>query len=251
MVKFIKRQFNTFITTLGFMTRLAPPRMVEPQELAATLPWMPVSGLIMGLLITLPFALGFLEGKPEIQAWLTVAASIYITRGLHFDGISDITDGAGPYPDADRFWKIVKDSRCGVFGVMALILSIGGQYILFRDIYASGALGTIVWVFMVGRLGNVSMCFAGRRLSRPGQGALFMAGAGINSFTAAFMVTFLVGLLLTPLKVQALSYILCGLCILFLHSLAEKVRGANGDFLGAALVLCETAAALSYCILNS
>lgn len=232
------------------MTRLAPPRMVTPEELAATLIWMPVTGAVMGVLIIIPFALGLLSGHPEIQAWLTVGASIYITRGLHFDGISDITDGAGPYPDPDRFWRIVKDSRCGVFGVMALILAVGGQFLLFKEIYEAQAFGMVVWIFIVGRMGNVSMCLAGKDLARPGQGSLFMAGANNLSFSVALLMTFLAGLLLTNLKVQLLTYTLCALCILFLYRLARKVRGANGDFLGAALVLCETAAALSFCILN-
>ncbi|WP_245577889.1 adenosylcobinamide-GDP ribazoletransferase [Maridesulfovibrio bastinii] len=247
----IRQQLKNFITTLSFMTRLAPPRMVEPDELAATVAWMPLTGAVMGFIICIPFALGLLGTHPDIQAWLAVGASIYITRGLHFDGISDITDGAGPYPNPERFWKIVKDSRCGVFGVMALILSVGGQFLLFKEILAAQAYGTLIWVFMVGRLGNASMCLAGRKFSRPGQGSLFMAGATFKSVGTAFLITFIFGLLLTEIKVQFLAYILCALCILFLYRLAEKVRGANGDFLGAALVLCETAAALSYCLITS
>lgn len=244
------KYFKDFITTLGFMTRLAPPRMVRPEELAATLPWMPLTGAIMGALIVFPFALGLLSGNPDIQAWLTVAASIYLTRGLHFDGISDITDGAGPYPAPDRFWRILKDSRCGVFGVIALVLSIAGQILLFSKIYAAEAFGTIIWIFIVGRMGNVAMSLAGRRFTRPGQGALFMAGADRTSFSLVLGVTFAAGLLLTGLEVQLLTYSLCAMSIFFLYRLARKVRGANGDFLGAALVLCELSAALSFCILN-
>ncbi len=238
--------FRDFLMTLGFMTRLGPILDIEPEELGRTVKWFPLSGLVLGAVIALPFYCGLFEGKFWIQAWLTVALSIYFTRGLHFDGIADIADGAGPYPDKQRFWRIIKDSCCGVFGVLALIVAFTGQLICFYYVYEANELGVILWVFVVGRLGNTLMCMLGKSIARQGQGSLFMRGADSFSIVFAFVTTAATGMFVVDFNIQILTYFLAATCLLFLYRLAKKVDGANGDFLGGAVVLSELSALLAF-----
>jgi len=236
--------------TLGFMTRLGPVLDIEADDLKRTVKWMPLSGLVMGTVIVLPFYMGLFAEKFWIQAWLSVAASVYLTRGLHFDGIADIADGAGPYPDAERFWKIIKDSRSGVFGILASVLAILGQVVCFYYIYEAQAFAAAVWIFVLGRMGNAAMCRIGRPFSRPGQGILFMNGADKTSLTIAFLSTVVLGFWAVNVQTQLAAYVLGGLCLLFLYRLAKRVNGANGDFLGGALVLSEISGLLAFAALN-
>jgi len=232
------------------MTRIGPVMEIEAEDIGRTVKWMPLSGLVMGLVIVLPFWMGLFADKFWIQAWLTVAASVYLTRGLHFDGFADIADGAGPYPDPDRFWKIIKDSCSGVFGVLALVLAVLGQAVCFYYLYKTGAYGAVVWIFVLGRLGNAVMALVGRPLARPGQGSLSMQGADRFSIAVAAFTTVGVGVFAVSPAVQGLSYLLAAAGILFLYRLAERVSGVNGDFLGAAVVLAEFAGLLAFCALN-
>lgn len=246
-MNFVKNNpFKDFLITLGFMTRLGPVLDIEAEDLARTVKWMPLSGLVLGAVIVLPFYAGLFAGKYWIQAWLTVAASIYLTRGLHFDGIADIADGAGPYPDPERFWKIIKDSRSGVFGILASVLTIMGQTICFYYIYQAHAYAAAAWIFVLGRLGCSAMCKAGKPLARQGQGVLFMNGADWTSLFTAFVSTMLLGFSAVDLKVQLAAYIMTSLSILFLFRMAKKVNGANGDFLGGAVVLAELSGLLAF-----
>lgn len=238
------------LITLGFMTRIGPVMEIEAEDIGRTVKWMPLSGLVMGMVIVLPFWLGLFADKFWIQAWLTVAASVYLTRGLHFDGFADIADGAGPYPDPDRFWKIIKDSCSGVFGVLALVLAALGQAVCFYYLYKTGAYGAVVWIFVLGRLGNAVMALVGRPLARPGQGSLSMQGADGLSIAVAALTTVTVGAFAVSPAVQALSCLLAAAGIAFLHRLAKRVSGVNGDFLGAAVVLTEFAGLLAFCALN-
>ncbi|WP_319777739.1 adenosylcobinamide-GDP ribazoletransferase [Maridesulfovibrio sp.] len=238
------------LITLGFMTRIGPVMEIEAEDIGRTVKWMPLSGLVMGLVIVLPFWLGLFAGKFWIQSWLTVAASVYLTRGLHFDGFADIADGAGPYPDPERFWKIIKDSCSGVFGVLALVLAGLGQAVCFYYLYEAGAYGAVVWIFVLGRLGNALMAMVGRPLARPGQGSLSMVGADGFSIGVAFVTTLLVGVFGVSPAVQGLGVLLTAGGVLFLFRLAKRVGGANGDFLGAAVVLAELAGLLAFCALN-
>lgn len=238
------------LITLGFMTRIGPVMEIEAEDIGRTVKWMPLSGLVLGLVIVLPFWLGLFAGKFWIQAWLTVAASAYLTRGLHFDGFADIADGAGPYPDPERFWKIIKDSCSGVFGVLALVFSALGQAVCFYYVYEAGAFGTVIWIFVLGRFGNALMSMVGKPLARPGQGSLSMRGADGLSLGVAALTTLLVGSFAVSPVVQVLAYIFCAGGIMFLFRLAKKVNGANGDFLGASVVLSELAGLLAFCALN-
>lgn len=239
-----------FLICLGFMTRLGPVMDIEADELAGTVKWMPVTGLVMGTLIVLPFYLGLFHGKYWIQAWLTVAGSIYLTRGLHFDGIADIADGAGPYPDAQKFWKIIKDSRSGVFGVLAAVLSVLGQLLGFFYVYSAGTFSAVIWIFMLGRLGNAFMGRICLHLARPGQGILTMKGADNFSLAFGTTVTASFGIMAVRPITQILGVIFSTACIFFLYRLARRVGGANGDFLGAALVLCELSGLLAFTAVN-
>lgn len=239
-----------FLMTLGFMTRLGPILDIEADDLKRTVKWMPLSGFVMGSVIVLPFSMGLFAGKFWIQAWLSVAASVYLTRGLHFDGIADIADGAGPYPDAERFWKIIKDSRSGVFGILASVLVVLGQVLCFYYVYEAQAYAAAIWIFVLGRMGCAAMCRIGKPFSRPGQGVLFMNGANWSSMAIAFISTAGLGFLAVSIQTQILAYVLVGFCLLFLYRLAKKVGGANGDFLGGAVVLAEISGLLAFAVLN-
>ncbi len=232
------------------MTRLGPVMDIEADDLARTVKWMPAVGLMMGLVIIAPLYLGLFAGKFWLQSWLTVTGSIYLTRGLHFDGISDIADGAGPYPDSERFWKIIKDSRAGVFGVLAAVIAVLGQVLGFYYIYEAGALGAVLWIFTLGRFGNALFGRLVLPIARPGQGVLTMKGADNISLLTGLVTTLIVGAFTVSAATFLTGVFISAAAILFLYRLAHKVGGANGDFLGAALVLTELSGLLAFAAVN-
>lgn len=238
-----------FLAALGFLTRMGPCRTLQPEGAGRSLAVFPLVGLALGLVLVLPFALGLCAGRPLVQAWLMTAGSVWLTRGLHLDGVADLCDGVGPGVDAQRFWAIVKDSRVGAFGVLGLVLALGGQAVLLAAMLESGAFGPAVYVFVLGRACAVALGIAGRGLLRPGLGSLFLAQAPGRVLAGAAALTALPGFFLTPLRVQAGAWVLSGLGLWFLLRLARRVQGLNGDFLGAAVVWGELAAGLAFAAL--
>ncbi|KAB1440774.1 adenosylcobinamide-GDP ribazoletransferase [Pseudodesulfovibrio senegalensis] len=236
---------RNFLNTLGFMTRLAPARVVPDNELFASMPLMPLVGLILGLVLAAPWKLGLLAGHPWVQAWLVVMLGAWLTRGLHHDGLADIFDAVTTHAGPERFWEVVKDSRCGAFGVLALVGLMAGQMVLFHALLQAQAFAALAFVFVFGRFGSVAFAYMARDIARPGMGSLLMQGATFTGTTAALVLTIVLGLLGMPPLALLLAFALLG-CVLFsLHSLARTVEGANGDFLGAATVLAELCAALA------
>lgn len=267
--------FRRFLATLGFLSRLAPARVLSEADMRRSMFHLPLCGLVIGLCACAPVLAGLLKGMPLAQAWLIVMLSAWMTRGLHLDGLADVMDGAGQHLNPERFWVIIKDSRSGTFGVAALVLALLGQTVLFAEILRArpdwGAFA-LPWVFVFGRACAVGFGRVHRAIIRPGLGGLFLAGATVPAVAWAFGLTFFlaamlaalapgftptfapgpwlapslaVGPALLPALWPVLGFpVLAALAALWpLHRLARAVGGINGDFLGAAIVLGETAAA--------
>jgi adenosylcobinamide-GDP ribazoletransferase len=85
----------------------------------------PIVGVLVGLISALVYALADRAGLPAWPAAaLAVTATIAITGCLHEDGLADTTDGFGGGSTRERKLEIMRDSRIGVYGVVALTLSI-------------------------------------------------------------------------------------------------------------------------------
>lgn len=274
--------FRRFLATLGFLSRLAPARVLSEADMRRSMFHLPLCGLVIGLCACAPVLAGLFAGMPLAQAWLIVMLSAWMTRGLHLDGLADVMDGAGQHLNPERFWVIIKDSRSGTFGVAALVLALLGQTVLFAEILRArpdwGAFA-LPWVFVFGRACAVGFGRAHRAIIRPGLGGLFLAGATVPAVAWAFGLTALLAAMLAALPAHVPTFspafapapwlgpwlaprlaagpalllalcsvlgfsVLAALAALFpLHRLARAVGGINGDFLGAAIVLGETAAA--------
>ncbi len=242
--------FWPLLTALGFLTRLAPARPTNPDDLSRALPWLPAAGLVLGLVLVLPLhpeALGsLLATHPLVQAWLVLAASAWLTRGLHFDGLADLADAHAAHLDPDRFWTIIKDSRVGVFGVLALVLVCAGQLALLTSLLAAGRIWTVAWAFMAGRAGATLLACWGRTLARDsGLGSTFLAGALPLPTTLSVLASLGLGLAMAGLEATALAALLSLIPLAALYRTGRVVGGINGDFLGAAILLTETACLLA------
>ncbi|SJZ92551.1 cobalamin-5'-phosphate synthase [Enhydrobacter aerosaccus] len=94
--------------------------------LADVLPVLPFVGAAVGLAAGLVFAIvRAVAGPGWLAAALAVGAAVLTTRALHEDGLADTADGLGPHGlEPERRLEIMRDSRNGTFGVLALALSV-------------------------------------------------------------------------------------------------------------------------------
>ena len=113
------REQASFFT--GVRLSEGPPRW----PLSDVLPVLPVVGAGVGLAAGLVFAIvRGIAGSGWLAAVLAVGMAILITRALHEDGLADTADGLGPHGlAAERRLEIMRDSRLGAYGVLALVLS--------------------------------------------------------------------------------------------------------------------------------
>jgi len=246
-----------FLATLGFLSRLVPARVLDEADMRRSMFHLPLCGLVIGLAASAPALAGLFAGKALVQAWLCVMLSAWLTRGLHLDGLADVMDGAGQHLNPERFWVILKDSRSGTFGVAALVLALLGQTVLFAEALHAFSPWALPWIFVFGRACAVLFGRLTRGLIRPGLGGLFLAGATRPALAWALVLALspaALALLAPPcsasplfaprlLSALALACLAALAALCPLYRLARAVGGVNGDFLGAAIVLGETAAA--------
>ncbi|MDO8607075.1 MAG: adenosylcobinamide-GDP ribazoletransferase [Phaeospirillum sp.] len=112
----------------SFLTRLPlpDPGVVEAGGLALAMRCFPLVGLGLGLIAGLVAALGLGLGLPPLpSALLAVLAMVLLTGALHEDGLADLADGMGARGDRDKRLEVMRDSRTGAFGVLALLFSVG------------------------------------------------------------------------------------------------------------------------------
>lgn len=113
-----------FRVALAFLTRL-PVALNQHSDkaLAASVSYFPVVGWLVGVVGALGFYAGSALGSPMLAAVLGISLSVAVTGGFHEDGLADTADGFGGGWTRQRKLEIMKDSRLGSYGALALILA--------------------------------------------------------------------------------------------------------------------------------
>ena len=124
-----------FFTRIPVTGRLADWVGYSPAMLRASAAHFPGIGWLVGaaaagvyvvllaLLPASPFA-------PLVAAALSTVTTVLLTGGFHEDGLADVADGLGGSRDSQRALEIMKDSRIGAFGALALVLVLGCKFAL-------------------------------------------------------------------------------------------------------------------------
>ncbi len=123
----IKREAQAFFSAVQFLTRLPTPAWTgwEAGRLDRATPYFTLVGAVIGLICGIVYMLASLLFAPTLAAFITIGTGILLTGGLHEDGLADFADGVGGGRNPERVLAIMKDSRIGAYGVLALILALG------------------------------------------------------------------------------------------------------------------------------
>jgi adenosylcobinamide-GDP ribazoletransferase len=132
----------------AFLTRL-PIRLDDTAglpALARAARCFPVVGWGVGLFGGMVYALAArLDLPPLLAAIVAVAVTVAVTGALHEDGLADMVDGFGGGGDRDRKLQIMRDSRIGTYGVIALVLGLGVRVVALASFEAIGdAVATMI-----------------------------------------------------------------------------------------------------------
>jgi adenosylcobinamide-GDP ribazoletransferase len=238
---------------VGFLSRIRVPDAVfvgDDGDLGRVARAFPLAGLLIALPAALLFGLlaaGHVD--PLLSALLALSLQTLISGALHEDGLSDTADGLGGGRDASRALEIMKDSRIGTYGGVALILSFSLRSAalasIARDLPPLAAALTLPAAAALSRAALVWHWHA-LPAARP-DGVAVAAGQPRGAAAAMALASgLLIGivLLLPAMSVIALIDVL-GLAVVatltFTAYVRKRLSGHTGDTIGATQQICEIA----------
>ncbi|MBZ4684958.1 MAG: cobS [Desulfomicrobiaceae bacterium] len=238
----ISRLWRRIHLALAFLTIFPGPRNAcSEADIVSSVPFYPLVGAVLGALLAAAAWAMHMLLPPLVAGFALVGIGAALTRGLHWDGLADVADAWGARAEGDRFWAIVKDSRIGAFGVLAMVLGVGLQGAALGHLCAAARFEPIFLAPYAGRLACLTLAYAGRPWTRPGLGSLTLRGATPPALGANLLAAGLAAWIAMPFAQLGAALFLCSLGLGFLLHLARRHQGLNGDFLGAAIVWTETA----------
>ncbi len=233
---------------LGLLSRLpVPVDATVAQARGAAAAWAyPLAGLLIGAITALAGVVALWLGlPPALAAGLMLAVGVVVTGGLHEDGLADAADGLWGGHDRARRLEIMRDSRIGTYGVLALGLSLILRWAALTALIGAGWLWVPALVAAVLSRTAMVAVMAGLRHAR-GDGLAHAVGRpGMRTAQIAGGIGALVALTLTGWWVVPLALIVTAVAFGTASIAKAKIGGQTGDILGATQQLTEIAALLT------
>lgn len=206
----------------------------------------PLVGAAVGLLAGLAYLLALWVALPPFAAALAaLAAGLLATGALHEDGLADLADGFGGGRDRLQKLSIMRDSRIGSYGVLALVLVLAARGGSLAAIAAPGpVIAALVAAHALSR-GGIAVLSSVMPPARS-DGLAVAAGrpGGVDALAAAVLGA-LAALFLLDLRVAVTAVLAVAVVQAVLGLQARRqIGGITGDVLGAAQQLGEAAVLL-------
>jgi adenosylcobinamide-GDP ribazoletransferase len=233
------RRLIGFAGAIQFLTRV-PIRLSAPVDHGRAVPWFPIVGACLGVVVG-GLAAGLVEFvSPAVAAALAVIAGLAITGAFHEDGLADVADAFGGGWTREQRFEILKDSRHGTYGVAALTSSIVLRVVAVASIATPAAMfASLVAAHTLGRAAAVGVVATVPPATESGLGAdagrSLRSGPTIVSIAAAVAITAAAtGWWVAPLSVVTA---LAAFVVVWLS--IRKIGGIVGDALGAVEQVAE------------
>lgn len=244
----IRRTWFDFLAAVQFLTRLPlPSAPYERDSLARAVKFFPLVGLLIGSgSVLLYFALVPHLPLPVV-ALLIVVYLVAVTGCLHEDGLADSADGFGGGRERERVLAIMRDSRIGVYGAVAVALSLLARVLIIASLARTQVVAYLMVAPVLGRWTILPLSFflppARDRGDEQadGQGARIARLTTRGSLIAGSLLT--LAIVIALLRVRAVAPVLVSMAVSLITALYYKRRigGITGDCFGATTQLAEIA----------
>ncbi len=216
---------------------------------------------VAGALIALPLAIGAailaaLGVNSILIAVLLVASLTFVTGGLHEDGLSDCADGFWGSSKRDKILAIMKDSRLGTYGTLALIFSIlikiTAISLIFENLNAFTAFISILIAAAASR--GIMVWHWSELPSAKSDGVAVSVGEPSDTSLKLIMISLavlgLLAFIFTGFLAAALAIILAASVSFYFTKLTDKkIDGHTGDTIGASQQLSEIAILVGFALI--
>ena len=223
-----------FWIAIEFLTVIPLPfkREWKQKEIASSLIFFPVVGLLIGVLLFLVnWGLG--EVFPAVvTAALTLIVWVLISGAMHLDGLADCCDGFGGSTPEKRL-EIMKDSHTGAFGAVGICLLLLLKFAAIVSLPGDWLLGTFLLAPLLGSWAMVLSITAFSYARKSGAGLAFKQGATVQRLFIATIITLAAAILLAGWRGIVMMAIICLATLLLGILFKSRLGGLTGDTYGA------------------
>lgn len=243
----MKTFFSYLLHALFFFTRIPVGLFMTLDEktLVASRVMLPLVGFILGIILVLAyFVLIQMFSYPFVIALLLLLL-ILLTGGFHEDALADTVDGFGGSHSGKDIITIMKDSRVGTYGSLALIFSVLLAYTALVQVPNAMLSKLLVVILTLSRFSAVPLMWRlpyvrhDSRLEKVFKTqtnsitTIGLLGAGIFSVVISYLFLGGVGLLF--------FFVICLVAFITGRYYLQHLGGATGDCFGATIKLSELA----------
>jgi len=231
---------NRFKMILSFFSSV-PVKNYEfiEAELGKGIRLVPLVGVLFGiLLVSLNSGISLILDN-EASAFLILIFYLFLTGGLHFDGVADTSDGIFSYRSKERILEIMKDSHIGAFGVISLIVLFLGDWL-----FLSKSTTFVIFLFpIIGRCIALFTCRISTYARNEGFGSQFIIEAKKSS-SLVVLIGYILLICLSSILINELG-IIFAICITFVFiafvtkRISRKIGGITGDVIGFTIEISQ------------
>ena len=241
---------NEFLIGLQFLTRISIVRQTiwTEESFGGSVKFFPAIGAVLGILYAAALGAIHFFNLPIFTGAVGFFLLVVSTGGIHCDGLMDSADGLFSGREREKMLEIMKDSRAGAFGVVALVTAAALEISTLAELANFSSIWICSAVFsspIIGRLAMVAV-IALFPYARPmGLGKSF---AKFTSRRTLFLALIEALILLSPLIffrsiifLTAITALLAAIifALWFGKFATAKLGGVTGDIYGAAEMLAE------------
>ena len=226
-----------------FLTIIPLPRAfgTDLEDLKGALPFFPVVGIVLGLVSGAIAWLVWQFLPPLVAAVIVTFVLLSFSGALHLDGLADSADGFFSCRERIRMLEIMRDSRIGVMGVIAVVMVLLLKVSVLSGLERNDAVRAALMMPIAGRSALVMMIFLLPYVRKEGGlGSPFYSKWVGWSLLLTLVVFFVAGFATMGMKGIVSVLVVMFVVFLFSRMCHRKIGGATGDTLGASCEISET-----------
>lgn len=240
-----------FLAAVQFLTVCPLPSAIKIDEgdIGRGAPYFPVVGILIGAAAAcLDYGLGYFVPAPVASAFVVVFL-LAISGALHMDGLADTADGFFSSRPREQILDIMRDSRTGPMGVIAIVCVVILKVTLLSMVPQALRWKVLLMTPLAGRSALLIM-MAAIAYARPqgGLAAIFYAHRSRFHLLWALIALAVIGWLAGGWAGLVAGLAAVVFSLLFAAYVHYKIGGATGDTLGAACELAELVPALVFVV---
>jgi adenosylcobinamide-GDP ribazoletransferase len=235
------RELRLFFTALAYFTRIPCTCWAGSSEddLNHAAKYFPLAGIVVGLVGAAVFRLAHMVLSGDLAVILSMVATLWLTGAFHEDGLADAMDGLGGGWTKEQALTIMRDSRIGSYGAVALVMVLLAKFTALTHVSPAVLPAVLVAGHGLSRFAAV-MLIRFQDYVRPAGKAKPLAQQISRGELLLAAIFGLVPLLAQPRWLWALLPVVL-VWVWFSRKLQQRLGGYTGDCLGAMQQLCEVA----------